>query len=179
MTLAEVGFMDFLPWFAVAGKHSDQRLRDVVTNYILAGRDTTSSALTWFFWLVSARTDVEKKIVREIQAARASSGCCETREGAPTTTFSFDELREMHYLHAAVTESMRLYPSVAADTHSCKEDDMLPDGTFAGKGWLVTYCAYCNYKYTLVYQLLENRNKWYFCLDQNGIRLVTMHSIIL
>jgi hypothetical protein len=38
MTLAEVGFMDFLSRFAVAGEHSDERLRDVVTNYILAGR---------------------------------------------------------------------------------------------------------------------------------------------
>jgi cytochrome P450 len=105
--------MDFLSRFAVAGEHSDERLRDVVVaKYILAGRDTTSSALTWFFWLVSARPDVE-----EIRAARASSGCCETREGAPTTTFSFDELREMHYLHAAITESMRLYPPVAADTY--------------------------------------------------------------
>jgi cytochrome P450 len=74
---------------------------------------------------VSARPDVEEKIVREIRAARASSGCCETREGALTTTFSFDdELREMHYLHAAITESMRLYPPVTADTHSCKEDDV-------------------------------------------------------
>jgi cytochrome P450 len=128
MTLAEVGFMDFLSRFAVAGEHSNERLRDVVTNYILAGRNTTSSALTWFFWLVSARPDMEKKIVREIRAARVSSGCCETREGAPTTTFSFDELREMHYLHAAITESMRLYQPVAADTHSCKEDDVRAPG---------------------------------------------------
>uniref|UniRef100_A0ACD5WKQ7 Uncharacterized protein n=1 Tax=Avena sativa TaxID=4498 RepID=A0ACD5WKQ7_AVESA len=127
---------DFLSRFAAAGEHSDESLRDVVTNFILAGRDTTSSALTWFFWLASTRPDVEEKILREIRAARASGG-----EGA-SPTFSFDELRQMQYLHAAITESMRLYPPVAADTHSCKEDDFLPDGTFVGKGWLVTYCAY-------------------------------------
>jgi cytochrome P450 len=40
----------------------------------------------------------------------------------------------MHYLHAAITESMRLYPPASADTHGCKEDDFLPDGTFVGKG---------------------------------------------
>ncbi|CAM0883193.1 unnamed protein product [Alopecurus aequalis] len=129
---------DFLSRFAAAGEHSDESLRDVITNFILAGRDTTSSALTWFFWLVSTRPGVEDRIVREIRAVRASGG--NISEGAPT--FSFDELREMHYLHAAITESMRLYPPVSADTHGCKEDDFLPDGTFVGKGWLLTYCAY-------------------------------------
>ncbi|OEL12967.1 Cytochrome P450 94A1 [Dichanthelium oligosanthes] len=127
---------DFLSRFAATGEHSDEGLRDVVTNFILAGRDTTSSALTWFFWLVSTRPDVEDKIVREIRSVRASS------QGNAGATFSFDELRDMHYLHAAITESMRLYPPVAMDTHSCKEDDFLPDGTFVGKGWLTTYSAY-------------------------------------
>ncbi|KAK8453866.1 hypothetical protein SEVIR_5G356900v4 [Setaria viridis] len=130
---------DFLSRFAASGEHSDESLRDVVTNFLLAGRDTTSSALTWFFWLVSTRPDVEDKIVREIRAARALSSHGSTH---PSPTFSFDELRDMHYLHAAVTESMRLYPPVAMDTHSCKEDDFLPDGTFVGRGWLTTYSAY-------------------------------------
>ncbi|KQK10207.1 cytochrome P450 94B3 [Brachypodium distachyon] len=129
---------DFLSRFAAAGEqYSDESLRDVVTNFILAGRDTTSSALTWFFWLLSTRPDVEGKLVREIRAVRAQNA-----HGVGATTFSFDELREMSYLHAAITESMRLYPPVSADTHSCKEDDFLPDGTFVGKGWLMTYCAY-------------------------------------
>ncbi|KAL6853517.1 hypothetical protein ACP4OV_019546 [Aristida adscensionis] len=130
---------DFLSRFAAGGEHSDESLRDVVTNFLLAGRDTTSSALTWFFWLVSGRPDVEDRIVREVRAVRAAG----RRRSAPApATFSFDELRDMHYLHAAITESMRLYPPVAVDTHSCREDDVLPDGTFVGKGWLVTYCAY-------------------------------------
>ncbi|CAL4946960.1 unnamed protein product [Urochloa decumbens] len=133
---AVVGNDDFLSRFAAGGEHSDESLRDVVTNFLLAGRDTTSSALTWFFWLVSAHPDVEDRIVREIRAVRDS------RQESTGATFSFDELREMHYLHAAITESMRLYPPVAMDTHGCKQDDILPDGTFVGKGWLITYSAY-------------------------------------
>ncbi|KAF6998337.1 hypothetical protein CFC21_014461 [Triticum aestivum] len=126
--------------FAAAGEHSDKSLRDVVTNFILAGRDTTSSALTWFFWLVSTRPDVEDKIMSEIGAAGPVRAVRVSGVGA--STFSLDELREMHYLHSAITESMRLYLPVAADVHSCKEDDVLPDGTFIGKGWLMTYCAF-------------------------------------
>jgi cytochrome P450 len=41
------------PWrsggASARGEHSDEGLLDVVTNFIIAGRDTTSSALTWFF----------------------------------------------------------------------------------------------------------------------------------
>ncbi|KAJ1285846.1 hypothetical protein BS78_03G309300 [Paspalum vaginatum] len=130
---------DFLSRFAASCEHSDESLRDVVTNFLLAGRDTTSSGLAWFFWLISTRPDVEDRIVREIRAVRALSGHGST---GPSPAFSFDELRGMHYLHAAVTESMRLYPPVAMDMHSCKEEDFLPDGTFVGKGWLISYSAY-------------------------------------
>jgi cytochrome P450 len=130
---------DFLSRFAASGEHSDESLRDVVTNFLLAGRDTTSSALTWFFWLVSSRPDVEDRILREIRAVRALSSQGSTH---PSPAFSFDELREMHYLHGAITESMRLYPPVAMNTHCCQQDDFLPDGTFVGKGWQATYSAY-------------------------------------
>ncbi|GJM92823.1 hypothetical protein PR202_ga09327 [Eleusine coracana subsp. coracana] len=136
--LARGGDDDFLSRFLDVGEHSDAALRDVVTNFLLAGRDTTSAALTWFFWLVSTRPDVEAKIVREIRQVRGASIQGDTARD----TFSFDELREMHYLHAAITESMRLYPPVAMDSQCCKQDDSLPDGTFVGKGWITTYSAY-------------------------------------
>ena len=117
--------------------HSDdEALRDIVLSFLIAGRETTSSALTWFFWLVSSRPDVVARIADEVRVARESAG---TRAGEP---FGFDALRGMPYLHAALTESMRLYPPVAMDSHSCKEDDLLPDGTFVGRGWLATYSAY-------------------------------------
>jgi cytochrome P450 len=126
---------DFLSRFASSGEHGDKSLRDVVTNFIVAGRDTTSSALTWFFWMLAGHPDVEDKIVREIQAVRTSSGI-------PDAELGYEELREMHYLHAALSESMRLYPPVAMDTHCSLHEDTLPDGTFVGKGWQVTYSAY-------------------------------------
>jgi cytochrome P450 len=128
---------DLLSRFAARGEHSDEGLRDVVTNFLLAGRDTTSSALTWFFWAVSCRPDVEGRIVREIRAVRASS----PGGAGAAPPFSLDELRGMHYLHAAISESMRLYPPVAVNTRRCGRDEFLPDGTFAGRGWQVSYSA--------------------------------------
>jgi cytochrome P450 len=135
---------DFLTHIAARGDLTDESLRDVVTNLLIAGRDTTSSALTWFFWLVSRRPDVESRIVDQIcsvrRGSRSSNGSGATT--TTTTTFSRDELREMHYIHAAVTESMRLYPPVPLGMHFGKSDDVLPDGTFVGRGWAVSNSAY-------------------------------------
>ncbi|XP_020102174.1 cytochrome P450 94B3-like [Ananas comosus] len=126
---------DILSRFTSNEDHTNETLRDIMISFLLAGRETTSSALTWFFWITSTRPDVEKKILEEIRAVRAAN----PNSGE---TFSFDELREMHYLHAAISESMRLHPPVPVGTLLCKEDDVLPDGTFVGKGWFVTYSAY-------------------------------------
>ncbi|KAK6124828.1 hypothetical protein DH2020_041444 [Rehmannia glutinosa] len=57
-------------------------------------------------------------------------------------TYSFDELREMHYLQASITEAMRLYPPVPIDTKACNKDDILPDGTFIGKNWFISYLTF-------------------------------------
>ncbi|KAJ1274100.1 hypothetical protein BS78_05G036700 [Paspalum vaginatum] len=127
---------DVLSRFVASDEHSDETLRDIVLSFLIAGRETTSSALTWFFWLVSSRPDVVARIADEVRAVRASTG---TRPGEP---FGFDALRDMHYLHAALTESMRLYPPVPIDSQSCAADDTLPDGTHVGAGWSITYSAY-------------------------------------
>lgn len=50
------GREDMLSRFASNKDYNEVVLRDVVTNFLLAGRETTSTALTWFFWLVLSTT---------------------------------------------------------------------------------------------------------------------------
>ncbi|CAB4281259.1 unnamed protein product [Prunus armeniaca] len=69
---------------------------------------TTSSALTGFFWLLSSRPRVQLAILKELETIRIRNG------KSIGDTYSFDELRDMHYLHAAISEAMRLYPPVPA-----------------------------------------------------------------
>ena len=116
--------------------YTETALRDVVISFLLAGRETTSSALTWFFWQ-SSRPDVERRIRDEVAAVRA-------RRPGPGrgAGFDLDELREMHYVHAAITESMRLYPPVPVNSVQARAADVLPDGTAVGAGWFVSYNAY-------------------------------------
>ncbi|KAH7679019.1 Cytochrome P450 E-class group I protein [Dioscorea alata] len=120
--------LDILSHFESKKETSDEFLRDVLIGYALTGREMVSSALSWFFWLLSSAPEVEEKILKEVEEVRDKQ--------------LYEKLREMQYLHAALTESMRLYPSVAMNTFECREDDILPDGNFVGKGWFVSYNTY-------------------------------------
>lgn len=86
--------------------------------------------------MLSSKPDVEETIIQELDKIRRQSG---KKIG---DMFTFDELREMHYLQASISEAMRLYPPVPIDTKACNEDDILPDGTFIGKDWFVSYHTY-------------------------------------
>ncbi|XP_072975404.1 cytochrome P450 CYP94D108-like [Typha angustifolia] len=150
---------DLLSRFAANEGYSEEFLRDMVINFLIAGRETTSSALTWFFWILSTRPDVEQRIVQEIQSVRCHS------EGE---TFSYDELHEMNYLHAAITESMRIYPPVPIDTQSCMRDDVMPDGTFVTSGSFVTYSAYAMGRSEKIWGEDSNEYKPERWLDKDG-----------
>ncbi|CAO2831564.1 unnamed protein product [Amaranthus hypochondriacus] len=111
-------------------------LRDIVISFILAGRDSTSSGLSWFFWLLSNNPRVLKNIRQEVDEVRIRAG---KQVG---DTYNFEELREMNYLHGAISEALRLYPPVPVDTRACLEDDILPSGDEIKKGWFITYNSY-------------------------------------
>uniref|UniRef100_N1QQ84 Cytochrome P450 86A2 n=1 Tax=Aegilops tauschii TaxID=37682 RepID=N1QQ84_AEGTA len=48
----------------------------------------------------------------------------------------------MEYLHAALSEALRLYPSVPVDHKEVVEDEVFPDGTVLKKGTKVIYAMY-------------------------------------
>ncbi|KAL9153466.1 hypothetical protein ABFS82_10G050600 [Erythranthe guttata] len=109
-------------------------LRDIIVSFLLAGRDTVASALTSFFMLVARHPRVEATILLEAEKVIGPHN-----ENRPA---SYEQLRELHYLHAAVHESMRLYPPIQFNSKFCSNDDVLPDGTFVKKGTRVTYHPY-------------------------------------
>ncbi|XP_009113810.1 cytochrome P450 86B1 isoform X1 [Brassica rapa] len=120
------------------GKYfSDKYFREFITSLIIAGRDTTSVALVWFFWLVHNHPQVEKRILSEIKEIHGKRAPQETHE-----PFSAQELNEMVYLQAALTESLRLYPSVPMEMKQALEDDTLPDGTRVKKGARVFFSIF-------------------------------------
>ncbi|KAJ0973428.1 hypothetical protein J5N97_021387 [Dioscorea zingiberensis] len=114
--------------------NDDKYLRDIVISFLLAGRDTVASGLTSFFFELSKSPRAQAAMLDEINRVMGSSSAEEVA--------SYEQLREMQYVHAALYESMRLYPPVQFDSKFCVEDDVLPDGTFVGKNTRVTYHPY-------------------------------------
>ncbi|CAN6971580.1 unnamed protein product [Brassica rapa subsp. trilocularis] len=104
---------------------NDTFIRDVVLSLLLAGRDTTSSALTWFFWLLSKHPHVMTKIRQEIH-----------------TNFDPTDLEKLVYLHAALLESMRLYPPVPFNHKSPSKSDVLPSGHRVEAESKIVICIY-------------------------------------
>ncbi|KAF9675453.1 hypothetical protein SADUNF_Sadunf09G0033900 [Salix dunnii] len=116
-------------------------LQQIALNFVLAGRDTSSVALSWFFWLVMNHPEVEAKIIKEI-----STILTETRGNDHQKWLDeplvFDEADKLVYLKAALSETLRLYPSVPQDFKYVVANDVLPDGTYVPAGSTITYSIY-------------------------------------
>lgn len=114
---------------------SDDELRDICVNIIMAGRDTSAPALVWFFWLLQQHPRVEEKILLELKGIinRRSQTSKDENDPDPEP-FTLDELKDMNYLQAALSETLRLYPSAPIEISEAANDDELPDGTKLKKG---------------------------------------------
>ncbi|KAF8028239.1 hypothetical protein BT93_E0983 [Corymbia citriodora subsp. variegata] len=119
----------------------DKYLKDIILNFMLAGKDTTANTLSWFLYMLCKHPLVQQKIANEIkevmgdQASEANPDCFVEGITDPV-------LDRMHYLHATLTETLRLYPAVPVDGRCAETDDVLPDGFHVKKGDDVNYLAY-------------------------------------
>ncbi|CAM6028396.1 unnamed protein product [Sphagnum balticum] len=86
-----------------------------------------------------------------------------------SSKFTYEELKKMHYLDAAMTESMRLYPPVPFDSKLAMEEDTWPDGTHIPKDSVVAYAPYAMGRMEQLWgsDCLEFKpERW---LDDNGV----------
>ncbi|KAL1828534.1 hypothetical protein DCAR_0207768 [Daucus carota subsp. sativus] len=118
-------------------KMNDEYLRDIILNFILAGKDTTANTLSWFFYMLCKNPLVQEKIVQEITETIPGNSIDEFVANTTDDTFE-----KMHYLHAALSETLRLYPAVPVDGRCAEAHDILPDGYRVRKGDNVYYIAY-------------------------------------
>ncbi|KAK4439578.1 Alkane hydroxylase MAH1 [Sesamum alatum] len=98
--------------------------RDSIMNLIAAGKDTISATLTWFFWLLATNPAEEEKIRQEIST---NFQMMSSHVGKWKFT-NVEELRKLIYLHAALCETLRLFPPVAVQHKAPIKDDILPSG---------------------------------------------------
>ncbi|KAJ8900290.1 hypothetical protein K2173_024930 [Erythroxylum novogranatense] len=137
---------DILSRFMVESKKdpegmTDQYLRDIILNFMIAGKDSSANALSWFLYLLSKNPLIQDKIVQEV---RDVTGCQGNEADIQDFVAKITEttLEKMHYLHAALTETLRIYPPVPVDGRCAESDDILPDGFRVRAGDDVYYVAY-------------------------------------
>lgn len=111
---------------------SDEQLRDEVMTIFLAGHETTATALTWTWYLLSEHPDYAAKLHEEID--RVLDG------RLPTV----DDLPQLEWTRMILDESMRLYPPVPLVARMSQEPDVvagyeLPADTFVFVGPYMTH----------------------------------------
>ncbi|XP_076883878.1 cytochrome P450 704C1-like [Bidens hawaiensis] len=119
---------------------SDEYLRDISLTFVIAGKDTSASTLAWFFYMLCKHPLIQEKIGQEVISVTEANKDTSIDDFALKLTES--ALQNMHYLHASLTETLRLYPAVPLDGKSAEKDDVLPDGFKIKKGDGVGYMAY-------------------------------------
>ena len=94
------------------GCFDNKYLRDIILNFVIAGRDTTAGTLSWFLHVLCRDQRIQDKIAREVR--EATTGDHQDVGGVQefTACLTEDAIGSMHYLHAALTETLRLYPAV-------------------------------------------------------------------
>ncbi|KAJ8650113.1 hypothetical protein MRB53_003136 [Persea americana] len=128
---------------------TDQYLRDIIFNFIAAGRDSTAGTLTWFFYVICKYPLIQDKIAQELK--EVTKAVPKVSIGEFATSITEEALQNMNYLHATLSETLRLYPAVPVDAKNTDEDDILPDGFRVKKGEMVNFMPYAMGRMTYIW----------------------------
>ncbi len=123
---------------------SSSELRDIVMNFMIAGRDTTACALSWTMYELARHPEVTARVVNEVNKVCNDSDDAthNRRRSFSDLDYSFEKIGNLEYTHAVAMEALRLHPSVPVDIKFAKNDDVLPDGTPVTAGSSVMYSPY-------------------------------------
>ncbi|KAF9580773.1 hypothetical protein BGW38_002447 [Lunasporangiospora selenospora] len=110
-------------------------LRDMLMNFMTAGRDTSTNLLTFVCYCLGKHPKVMDQLWDEIQSI---VGCDRKPD--------HDDLKKLKYMKQVINETLRLYPAVPFNIKYCLEDDVLPNGYFIPKGSMVAHSSYVTHR---------------------------------
>ncbi|KAI0077563.1 cytochrome P450 [Panus rudis PR-1116 ss-1] len=95
---------------------SDEEVLAQVPTFLIAGHETTSTAVTWCLLSLCKAPHVQRKLREELLSVQSD---------APT----MDELMSLPYLDMVVRENLRVNPPVPLTIRQAVEDSVIPVGT--------------------------------------------------
>ncbi|KDP35252.1 hypothetical protein JCGZ_09411 [Jatropha curcas] len=114
---------------------SDKFLRDTIYNFMVAGRE---NSLSWFFWLLSKNPRVEAKIREELSSIVPES----ERGEKKIQLLELEKVNKLLYLHAALCETLRIYPPVTYEYKAPLQNDILPSGHYVDPKMKILLSSY-------------------------------------
>lgn len=118
-------------------KLTNRELRDIMLSLLVAGRDTTSHALTWLIFFLNKDERgpaLIEKILEELYYY------------CPDGVVTYDIAKDKLYVFQAVFyETLRLFPSVPKNMKTCMKDTILPNGKIlVKKGDLISISPFAS-----------------------------------
>ncbi|KAK5113197.1 hypothetical protein LTR62_003533 [Meristemomyces frigidus] len=107
-----------------SGGFSDEDLVNQMMTFLVAGHETTATAMIWALYLMSKHPEIQTKLREEIRSKLPSLD----------QDVSAAQVDECHYLHAVCTEVLRLWAPVSltlrvADKDTSINNQFIPKGT--------------------------------------------------
>ena len=132
----------------ISQTQSKVEIRSELLNILLAGRDTTASMLTNFWFVIARRPDIFARLQEEIATLPP-----------PPHRPSFEEFKNLKYMRGVLNESLRLHPIVPGNARQALEDTVLPlgggdegrDPLFVPKGAMVSWYIYAMHRRKDIY----------------------------
>ncbi|KAF9973198.1 hypothetical protein BGZ73_003584 [Actinomortierella ambigua] len=134
-------FINYEASYDDGSKLTDQELRDVFTNFMIAGRDTTAQGLTWAFYMLLTHPPVLARLREEIDTVFQGSD-----------EYTYEQIvQDLPYAKAVFYETLRLHPPVPKNAKVAVHTDTLPCGVRVDPGDVVSYSNYA---------LARNQDVW-------------------
>ncbi|OCF32427.1 hypothetical protein I316_05853 [Kwoniella heveanensis BCC8398] len=97
-------------------KMTDEEVLAQITTFMLAGNETSSTALTWILYELAKDPDAQKRLRDEVA-------------GVPDERPSLETLNSLPYLDAVIREVLRLCAPAPSTMRECAQDVVVPLGT--------------------------------------------------
>jgi len=129
MARKEFTGVDILSVALESGTFSDENLVDQMMTFLLAGHETTASAMTWAIYLLAKHQDIQTRLREEVHKRLPPLGA----DGDDAPTVSSVDIDRMPYLNAFCNEVLRYMAPVAILTRDSTRDTTI-QGHFVPKG---------------------------------------------
>ncbi|KAF7073957.1 hypothetical protein CFC21_078873 [Triticum aestivum] len=117
--------IDILSSYVNDPRYNDDLLQATLITYMIAGRDTIGTTLSWVIYNLAKNPHVVSSIRDELAPIISRKPSI---AGATMTMLDLDDVKTLVYLQATLLETLRLYPPIPIERKSVVTADVMPSG---------------------------------------------------